>query len=58
MEQCNKPDADAFLAPSIALAPPAAVALPGPAPSDSVVSDEAIAKPAPSPEILDPPPRG
>ena len=58
MQECNKPDADAFLAPAVALAPPAAVELPAPSPSGPVILQIVIVPAAPLAEILDPPPRG
>ena len=58
MQECGKPDADAFFAPPISLAPHVCAELPGPAPSGRLTFEKAVARPAPSPEILDPPPRG
>jgi hypothetical protein len=58
MQECNKPDAEAFLVSAVPIMPPAAVELPGPAPAGFVSSEDTVASPAPPPEILDPPPRG
>src|SRR5262245_2236937 len=58
MQECKKPDAEAFLVPAVSILPPAAVELPGPAPAGLVSSEDSVPSPAPPSEILDPPPRG
>jgi hypothetical protein len=58
MQECSRPDAEAFLMPAVSTLPPAAVELPRPARSGLVSSEDTVTSPAPPPEILDPPPRG
>ena len=57
MQECNKPDADIFLAPAVSLTPPSAIELPRLAFAGRVTFELRIASPSPAPEILDPPPR-
>ena len=57
MQECDKPDADAFLAPAVSLTPPAVIELPGLALAERVIFEVPIASPSQAPEILDPPPR-
>jgi hypothetical protein len=57
MQECDKPDADIFLAPAVSLPPPASVELPRLVFAGRVVFEIPIASSCPAPEILDPPPR-